>query len=40
MRDGVELLTDIYRPVGKSLGTLLIRTIYGRAGLITLLTAR
>ena len=40
MRDGVELLTDIYRPVGKSLGTLLIRTLYGRAGLITLLTAR
>ena len=40
MRDGVKLLTDIYRPVGKSLGTLLIRTIYGRAGLITLLTAR
>ena len=40
MRDGVELLTDIYMPVGKSLGTLLIRTIYGRAGLITLLTAR
>jgi hypothetical protein len=25
---------------GKSLGTLLIRTIYGRAGLITVLTAR
>ena len=24
MRDGVELLTDIYAPVGKSLGTLLI----------------
>jgi uncharacterized protein len=40
MRDGVELLADIYRPVGKSLGTLLIRTPYGRTGLITLLTAR
>jgi uncharacterized protein len=40
MRDGVELLADIYSPVGKSLGTLLIRTPYGRAGLITLLTAR
>ena len=40
MRDGVELLTDIYAPVGKSLGTLLIRTPYGRTGLIALLTAR
>ena len=40
MRDGVELLTDIYVPVGKSLGTLLIRTPYGRTGLIALLTAR
>jgi uncharacterized protein len=40
MRDGVELLTDIYAPVTKSLGTLLIRTPYGRTGLITLLTAR
>lgn len=40
MRDGVELLADIYRPVGKPLGTLLIRTPYGRTGLITLLTAR
>jgi hypothetical protein len=39
MRDGVELLTDIYAPVGKSLGTLLIRTPYGRTGLIALLTA-
>jgi putative CocE/NonD family hydrolase len=40
MRDGVELLTDIYAPVAKSLGTLLIRTPYGRTGLIALLTAR
>ena len=40
MRDGVELLTDIYTPVAKSLGTLLIRTPYGRTGLIALLTAR
>ena len=40
MRDGVELLTDIYAPVGKSLGTLLIRTPYGRNSLIALLTAR
>jgi uncharacterized protein len=38
MRDGVELLTDIYAPVAKSLGTLLIRTPYGRT--IALLTAR
>ena len=34
MRDGVELLADIYVPVGKSLGTLLIRTPYGRTGSI------
>ena len=40
MRDGVELLTDVYAPVAKSLGTLLIRTPYGRTGLIALLTAR
>jgi len=40
MRDGVELLADIYAPVTKSLGTLLIRTPYGRTGLIALLTAR
>jgi uncharacterized protein len=39
MRDGVELLTDIYAPVAESLGTLLIRTPYGRASLIALLTA-
>ena len=40
MRDGVELLTDIYAPVAESLGTLLIRTPYGRTGPIALLTAR
>src|SRR4030095_4999654 len=40
MRDGVELLTDVYAPVAKSLGTLLIRTPYGRTGLIAHLTAR
>jgi uncharacterized protein len=40
MRDGVELLTDVYTPLAKSLGTVLIRTPYGRSGLITLLTAR
>lgn len=40
MRDGVELLTDVYQPVGKSRGTLLIRTPYGRSGPIADLTAR
>jgi putative CocE/NonD family hydrolase len=40
MRDGVELLTDVYAPVAKSLGTVLIRTPYGRTGAIALLTAR
>src|SRR5215212_8564265 len=39
MRDGVELLTDAYEPVGQSLGTLLIRTAYGRTGVVALLTA-
>src|SRR5215203_3861938 len=39
MRDGVELLTDVYEPVGQSLGTLLIRTHYGRTGVVALLTA-
>ena len=33
MRDGVELLTDVYTPEAMSLGTVLIRT-YGRTGLI------
>jgi putative CocE/NonD family hydrolase len=40
MRDGVDLLTDIYAPVGESGGTILIRTPYGRTGSVTLLTAR
>jgi uncharacterized protein len=40
MRDGVELLTDLYAPVGDSRGTILIRTPYGLAGLIAALTAR
>lgn len=40
MRDGVELLTDVYLPVGESLGTILIRTPYGRNSLIAALTAR
>ena len=39
MRDGVELLTDVYQPVGRSRGTLLLRTPYGRAGPIADLTA-
>ena len=40
MRDGVELLTDVYAPVARSSGTLLIRTPYGRTGSIAVLTAR
>ena len=39
MRDGVQLLTDVYVPMGTSLGALLIRTPYGRDGLIAQLTA-
>ena len=39
MRDGVELLTDVYAPEAMSLGTVLIRTPYGRTGLIAHLTA-
>jgi putative CocE/NonD family hydrolase len=40
MRDGVELLTDVHAPVAKSMGTLLIRTPYGRNTLTALLSAR
>ena len=40
MRDGVELFTDVYEPVGQSLGTLLIRTPYGPTGPVALLSAR
>jgi putative CocE/NonD family hydrolase len=40
MRDGVELLTDVYRPVLESRGTILVRTPYGRSSLIAALTAR
>ena len=40
MRDGVDLLTDVYRPVGEGRGTVLIRTPYGRTGPIADLTAR
>jgi putative CocE/NonD family hydrolase len=39
MRDGVELLTDVYTPAAGSPGTVLIRTPYGRDGLIAQLTA-
>ena len=39
MRDGVELLTDVYVPAAASLGVILIRTPYGRHGLIAELTA-
>ncbi|WP_107772868.1 CocE/NonD family hydrolase [Nocardioides sediminis] len=39
MRDGVELLTDVHAPTTTSLGTVLIRTPYGRTGLIAQLTA-
>ena len=40
MRDGVDLLTDVYAPVVRSRGTLLIRTPYGRTGPIAAVTAR
>lgn len=39
MRDGVELLADVYTPVAGSAGTVLIRTPYGRDGLVAQLTA-
>ena len=40
MRDGVELLTDVYTPIAKSHGTVLVRTPYGRTGVIAAITAR
>ena len=40
MRDGVVLLADLYVPVTEPLGTLLVRTPYGRSGVIGFLTAR
>jgi predicted acyl esterase len=40
MRDGVELLTDVYAPVEQSRGTVLVRTPYGRRGIVADLTAR
>lgn len=39
MRDGVQLLTDVYSPADRSPGTVLIRTPYGRDGLVAQLTA-
>ncbi|HYI55365.1 MAG TPA: CocE/NonD family hydrolase [Microlunatus sp.] len=39
MRDGVQLLADVYAPVGSSRGTVLIRTPYGRRTPIAVLTA-
>jgi len=39
MRDGVELLADVYTPETGSRGTVLIRTPYGRNGLLARLTA-
>ena len=41
MRDGVDLLADVFTPTGTDpRGTLLIRTPYGRSSLIAALTAR
>lgn len=41
MRDGVELLADHYAPVGRAArGTVLIRTPYGRGGVLALGQAR
>ena len=41
MRDGVELLGDLYRPAGGApLGTILIRGPYGRSQLVSLAFAR
>jgi putative CocE/NonD family hydrolase len=39
MRDGVELLTDVYVPDTRPLGTVLTRTPYGLDGVIARLTA-
>jgi putative CocE/NonD family hydrolase len=39
MRDGAELLTDVYLPDTRSSGTVLIRTPYGLDGVIAQLTA-
>ena len=40
MRDGVDLLADVYAPTGSSRGTILVRGPYGRGGPFPLLFAR
>ena len=40
MRDGVDLLADVYAPAGTSRGTILVRGPYGRGGPFPLLFAR
>jgi putative CocE/NonD family hydrolase len=40
MRDGVDLLADVYAPTGASQGTILVRGPYGRGGPFPLLFAR
>src|SRR6478752_9690792 len=39
MRDGVELLADVYAPTDESRGTIMIRTPYGRATPIAVMSA-
>lgn len=39
MRDGVRLSTDLYTPVADPVGTVLIRTPYGRTNLLAAVTA-
>lgn len=39
MRDGARLLTDLFKPVADPVGTVLIRTPYGRANLLAKVTA-
>ncbi len=39
MRDGIELLADVYTPIAESRGTILIRTPYGRATPIAFMSA-
>ena len=39
MRDGIQLLTDVYSPSDRSSGTVLIRTPYGLDGIVAHLTA-
>jgi putative CocE/NonD family hydrolase len=40
MRDGVDLLADVYSPAGPARGTLLVRCPYGRGGPFPLVFAR